>query len=174
MKVFRQIPLLLLALLLLTGQALPQSLSGHVIDVNGGFAIPGAQVSAVSANGDSVFYIAVTDPSGAYVIDNILPGVYDMMVNHPNYLPGSAQGVVISPNLPPVVVNFQLTPISGNGSGTISGTVFDNQTLATVSAMKQAMATQRVNSLASNRNKARAGAPSTFRIPISLVRRSAV
>ena len=122
MKVFRQIPLLLLALLLLTGQALPQSLTGHVIDVSGGFAIPGAQVSAVSANGDSVFYIAVTDPSGAYVIDNILPGVYDMMVNHPNYLPGSAQGVVISPNLPPVVVNFQLTPISGNGSGTISGT----------------------------------------------------
>lgn len=135
MKVFRQIPLLLFALLLFTGQALPQSLTGYVLDVSGGFAIPGAQVTAVSANGDSMFYIALTDPSGAYVIDNILPGVYDMMVSHPNYLPGSTQGVVINPNSPPVVVYFQLTPISGSGSGTISGTVFDNQTLATVSGV---------------------------------------
>ncbi len=73
------------------------SLNGTVTDISNGQPVFPADVFCIgySANGDSAFYFAGTDPAGYYDIPFMQPGFYNIHVYAEGYQPSGAYGVQV-------------------------------------------------------------------------------
>lgn len=92
----------------------PGSITGHVTDSSTGAAISGA---TVSYSGGST----TTDSSGSYTFCNVPAGTYNLTASQSGY--NSQTGSVTVTAAAGATLNFQLTPMSTSGPGTISGQV---------------------------------------------------
>jgi hypothetical protein len=87
-------------------QELGAKLTGTVTDLTGG-AIPGASVTVSDATGRTA-RTAVTDRDGSYLIDGLVPGVYDLKTQAPGYSAQTAKAVNLK-NAELNVANVALT-----------------------------------------------------------------
>jgi protocatechuate 3,4-dioxygenase beta subunit len=86
------------------------SISGLVIDKNTGEPIAGTYILAMRRRMRGMGR-AITGPDGTYQIENLLPGEYQVMARHPDYLPEVYPELVVvreGQNTPDI--NFALTP----------------------------------------------------------------
>jgi hypothetical protein len=97
-------------------------ISGQVTDTNTGKPIVDA---SVTATGDSEGYGSdTTDQNGKYTISTgLTAGTYTVTASQEGYQDQSKTGVSVSINQVTANVNFQLTPLPAQQSGTITGTV---------------------------------------------------
>lgn len=91
----------------------PGSITGHVTDSSTGAAISGA---TVSYSGGST----TTDSSGSYTFSNVPAGSYNLTASQSGY---NSQTGSVTVTATAGALNFQLTPMSTSGPGTISGQV---------------------------------------------------
>ncbi|MCA0987197.1 carboxypeptidase regulatory-like domain-containing protein [Guptibacillus algicola] len=97
----------------------PSSVEGVV--TTDGVAAPNTVVKLLDITDTSIFEVQ-TDADGRYLIQNINPGIYTLLVNNPDYQ-SEKQGFTIGAG-ESTTVNFDLVPQPSE----ISGTVINNQT----------------------------------------------
>jgi len=101
-------------------EPLPGTISGTIINSEFLYPIEGA---IITIEGTTHSTQSATD--GTFLIENIVPGIYDLTATADTYYPKTISGrVVISEQI--TIVNFSLDKIP---TGTISGTVIDSETL---------------------------------------------
>jgi thermitase len=93
---------------------LPGSITGEVTDTKDGSAISGAQVS------DGI-RTALTDTTGSYIIDNVLPGSHQVVASKEGYQTSSLTVTVLSGTS--AAADFSLSQVVAPGS--ITGSVID-------------------------------------------------
>ena len=103
-------------------EAIPGNLTGLVKEDSdsGGAVITGANVTLYNSTGDLVAW-TLTDGSGIYRFDNIVPGIYSIEVNATGYMLSGLSGIVVSPGSETVADDIELTEY-----GTVHVTVYDS------------------------------------------------
>jgi hypothetical protein len=124
---------LLLGLLLIGGlsldasaQAVYGSISGTVTDSSGA-AVPGATVTIVSVD-RQVTTSVVSNESGLYTKERLLPGTYDVKVEAPNFKQAVLPAVVVSVD---TSTNLNVTLEAGAISESVTVTASEGETLKT-------------------------------------------
>ena len=108
------------------------SLAGYVYEVDSsgvvGSPVHPATVSIYSINPIYGYYTTVTNPDGSYLIENIIPAIYDAVCEAPGYFPDQVAGIDLS--TANATQDFHLIADNG-GSGTaiLTGFVWGDSTI---------------------------------------------
>lgn len=98
----------LLVAVLLTSVASAGTICGVVRDAVTTAPIPRAGVFVLEPSGAFTGFFAATDANGAYCVENVPAGTYDLQFRVDDYLAGYVRGVVVTDD--PVSVPFDLSP----------------------------------------------------------------
>jgi len=115
--------------------AVPGAIEGYVRNITGQ-PIHGAQVTATIASGGVDYdYIAYTSGSGHYIMQGVVPGVYDLQANASGYFAKEELGVTVQSG-DPTQVDFTLDPLSAKLEGYVYEADQDGQPIqgATITA----------------------------------------
>ena len=122
-------------------QAATSSVSGLVVDRRNALPISAASISLVHAG--AVTASTTTDPSGRYVLTNVAPGLYTLVVRAAGYDVSESDEVALAAGTASTInVSLILSPTNGAGPAVIGRTSTTTNALTNATAISQVVSVE--------------------------------